>query len=246
MSHLDDVIARQQPPTRAALEAENARLHAALQTAEQANVDVFGYTWQSQCEGAHRLNQALVQRIETAEQEIARLQESNRRYAKANNEMGEETDALLAARDRLVVQWKTEAARSGNCAVKNVLQMCAVALASLGQGLTGERPAADSTPDLLRCDVVPPDVGEKPAPVSPSADPHYRSGRNEIEGPFLMPPILLGAGPAQCRWQLEDEDADSYRTACGKLWEFTVGSPAENQARFCPYCGRPLTVGPLA
>ena len=45
------------------------------------------------------------------------------------------------------------------------------------------------------------------------------------------------AAISTCLWQLEDEDADSYRTACGKLWEFTTGGPAENGARFCPYCG---------
>ena len=45
------------------------------------------------------------------------------------------------------------------------------------------------------------------------------------------------AAISTCLWQLEDEDADSYRTACGHVWEFTTGGPAENGARFCPYCG---------
>ena len=79
-------------------------------------------------------------------------------------------------------------------------------------------------------------------PVDPQ--PILRSGSNQIEGaPFLMPPLLIGVGPATCLWQLEDEDADSYRTACGHLWEFPVGGPEANGARFCPYCGRALTVG---
>lgn len=45
-----------------------------------------------------------------------------------------------------------------------------------------------------------------------------------------------------CHWVREDDEADSYRTDCGQLWEFTAGGPAENGVRFCLYCGRALKV----
>ena len=39
----------------------------------------------------------------------------------------------------------------------------------------------------------------------------------------------------RCEWR---EDMDGlYATACGEVWEFIDGGPAENKARFCPYCG---------
>ena len=60
---------------------------------------------------------------------------------------------------------------------------------------------------------------------------------------FLANLTSLGSPAEPCLWRLVDEDADSYRTACGHLWEFTTGGPIENQAQFCPYCGRALTVG---
>ncbi len=41
-----------------------------------------------------------------------------------------------------------------------------------------------------------------------------------------------------CAWT---EDGDGvWQTACGEAFVFTDGGPAENRARFCPYCGRPL------
>lgn len=40
----------------------------------------------------------------------------------------------------------------------------------------------------------------------------------------------------RCSWT---EDADGfYATACGQAHVFTTGTPAENEYRFCPYCGR--------
>ena len=41
-----------------------------------------------------------------------------------------------------------------------------------------------------------------------------------------------------CRWT---EDADgAWITDCGKVFEFNEGTPTENRARFCLYCGDPL------
>lgn len=48
----------------------------------------------------------------------------------------------------------------------------------------------------------------------------------------------ITAAAGVCHWVREDEEADSYRTDCGHLWEFTTGGPTENGARFCLYCGR--------
>lgn len=38
------------------------------------------------------------------------------------------------------------------------------------------------------------------------------------------------------RWRQEDEDAWAC-TACGNMWTFLDGGPAENEANYCPKCG---------
>lgn len=41
-----------------------------------------------------------------------------------------------------------------------------------------------------------------------------------------------------CEWQ---EDIDGvWETGCGNLFLITEGSPAENDMKFCPYCGKHL------
>ncbi len=41
-----------------------------------------------------------------------------------------------------------------------------------------------------------------------------------------------------CAWR-EDEDG-VWGTSCGQRFELNEGTPAENDMRFCPYCGKPL------
>jgi len=50
---------------------------------------------------------------------------------------------------------------------------------------------------------------------------------------------LLLAYP--CEWQIHDEEANAWESACGLVWWFEVGSPAENEMAYCPKCGRHLT-----
>jgi hypothetical protein len=42
----------------------------------------------------------------------------------------------------------------------------------------------------------------------------------------------------QCAWQ-EDEDG-AYDTDCGNRFEFIDGGVADNDMKFCPYCGKPV------
>ena len=44
-----------------------------------------------------------------------------------------------------------------------------------------------------------------------------------------------------CRWTLSASDS-YWDTGCGHAFEFYDGSPPENDFRFCPYCGRALSV----
>jgi hypothetical protein len=49
----------------------------------------------------------------------------------------------------------------------------------------------------------------------------------------------LGAASTEpCVWT-EDEDG-IYHTTCQHSWFFDTGTATENQAKFCPYCGRAL------
>ncbi len=44
-----------------------------------------------------------------------------------------------------------------------------------------------------------------------------------------------------CQWTLEDhESATIWHTACGEAWGFIDGGPADNNARFCHGCGKPI------
>ena len=53
---------------------------------------------------------------------------------------------------------------------------------------------------------------------------------------------MVGDTPCACTWT-QDEDG-VWETACGKSWELNVGTPAENDMRFCHHCGRPLVAVP--
>ena len=66
---------------------------------------------------------------------------------------------------------------------------------------------------------------------------------------LIRPPLAQGvvgeessgahSAPAmQCEWS---EDADGiWHTSCGHAWFFDTGTPEENEARWCIYCGAPL------
>lgn len=45
-----------------------------------------------------------------------------------------------------------------------------------------------------------------------------------------------------CRWT-HDDDNGIWNTACGEAHLFEDGGPAENEHRFCPYCGGELVHG---
>lgn len=54
---------------------------------------------------------------------------------------------------------------------------------------------------------------------------------------------IAESAPLVCRWtppSAEDDDIDAWRTGCGHAWQFIDGGPAENQQRFCGYCGGAL------
>jgi hypothetical protein len=44
-----------------------------------------------------------------------------------------------------------------------------------------------------------------------------------------------------CQWTISN---DYWETACGEAFEFTEGTPIENDFNYCPYCGKPLTEQP--
>lgn len=46
-----------------------------------------------------------------------------------------------------------------------------------------------------------------------------------------------------CTWTQNEDGV--YQTGCGNLFEFNEGTPAENEFRFCCYCGQKLVQGKL-
>ena len=47
-----------------------------------------------------------------------------------------------------------------------------------------------------------------------------------------------------CRWKY-DEDMDAWNTQCDNAFCIGEGTPAENEMKFCPYCGRKLVEAKL-
>lgn len=42
---------------------------------------------------------------------------------------------------------------------------------------------------------------------------------------------------SECIWTEEEE---YWETACGNLFCLNDGTPADNDMKYCPYCGKPL------
>ena len=63
--------------------------------------------------------------------------------------------------------------------------------------------------------------------------------------PVGTPPYLHPAHTEAepCAWTLDDEESDTYASACGELWSFLEGGPVENRVRFCHGCGKPVKLG---
>lgn len=64
-----------------------------------------------------------------------------------------------------------------------------------------------------------------------------KAQRDELREKLFAPPLT-------CIWT---EHADDYMpgtwaSACGELWSFIDGGPAENNVRFCHGCGKPVEV----
>ena len=43
-----------------------------------------------------------------------------------------------------------------------------------------------------------------------------------------------------CTWHLPHDEL-TWETACGKAFDFIDGTPSENEFKFCPFCGNPVT-----
>lgn len=52
-----------------------------------------------------------------------------------------------------------------------------------------------------------------------------------------MSNFLSIEGSQRCTWTETDE---CWETDCGRIFVLNDGTPAENEMRFCYYCGKPL------
>jgi hypothetical protein len=45
----------------------------------------------------------------------------------------------------------------------------------------------------------------------------------------------------ECAWNQDgDEEGDTYGTGCGNYFVINEGTPADNDMKFCCYCGKPI------
>lgn len=96
----------------------------------------------------------------------------------------------------------------------------------------------------MSADLIPYDLDELNA-LEKAVDGGRTSGAEEIVlGAYerLLATARKGLEDAErlgeCVWKPDDDGV--YETTCGQAWVFEDGTPKENHARFCPYCGRTL------
>ena len=73
-------------------------------------------------------------------------------------------------------------------------------------------------------------------------------GLSSVDGKDPACPAFVAreeAQPHKCAWR-QDEYTGAYHTECGHLWEFTEGGLADNDTRYCPYCGGQIVEQPPA
>lgn len=44
----------------------------------------------------------------------------------------------------------------------------------------------------------------------------------------------------ECRWVQDDLEGDTWGTSCGHYFRLDDGTPADNDMKFCCYCGKTL------
>ena len=66
----------------------------------------------------------------------------------------------------------------------------------------------------------------------------------EVASRLLAMTALANAEPTGCQWTQDPdfEMGDTYHSACGEVWSFVNGGPAENRVRYCHGCGKPVTL----
>lgn len=75
----------------------------------------------------------------------------------------------------------------------------------------------------------------------------YRSGAfgamvTSDQGPWVrFEDVAASSSPVQaCHW--DEHMTGVWETSCGRMFEVTTGTPAENHMRFCYHCGKTLVV----
>jgi hypothetical protein len=53
-------------------------------------------------------------------------------------------------------------------------------------------------------------------------------------------PAVASSDWLACAWQ--EHDDGRYDTACDNAFEFTYGTPEDNDFKWCPFCGKSITI----
>lgn len=65
--------------------------------------------------------------------------------------------------------------------------------------------------------------------------------RNDLRAKLERSETALERGEETCEWTPDnDPDWNTWNSQCGQSWVFEESGPAENDMRFCPFCGRLL------
>lgn len=53
--------------------------------------------------------------------------------------------------------------------------------------------------------------------------------------------LVERVGGATCEWSFDGQE-HSWNGKCGVSWQFFEDGPEENRMRFCPGCGKPVSI----
>lgn len=71
--------------------------------------------------------------------------------------------------------------------------------------------------------------------IAKALSPSYEQGRGQSATTLCT---------QSCEWVCDDDESmpDTWHGSCGARWSFIEGDPEENRMRFCPECGKPVSV----
>lgn len=83
----------------------------------------------------------------------------------------------------------------------------------------------------------------EPGKVAYTFLPHTLEHFHHLVCADISTPAMATLEQTTCEWAPDDDDG-TWRSACGELWAFIDGGPAENRVTYCHHCGSAVQIKP--